>query len=75
MKSMTGFSHLETTKDNFSVSIDIKSYNSRFLELNINIPNYLSSFEFKIRDIVSKRILRGKTEVSIKIKEDRKSVV
>ena len=69
MKSMTGFSHLETTKDNFSVSIDIKSYNSRFLELNINIPNYLSSFEFKIRDIVSKRILRGKTEVSIKIKE------
>lgn len=69
MKSMTGFAHGEFSHGTYSITIDIKSYNSRFLELSVYVPSFMNTLEFQIRDFLSSGILRGKVEVSVKLKE------
>ena len=69
MTSMTGFACIEKTGENFSVTAEIKGYNSRFLEIQVNAPPWFSRFEGGIREIISGVCGRGKVEVWIRIKE------
>ena len=45
MNSMTGYGYKETVVDGTQVSVEIRSVNSRFMDLNVNIPSYLNSLE------------------------------
>ncbi len=67
MTSMTGYSYKEKTTEKAEISVEIKSVNSRFLDLKVNLPNFLNQLEKKIRDEVSEKIERGKVEVSIRV--------
>lgn len=69
MKSMTGYVYNEITNEIATVSVEIKSYNSRFLDLNINIPSFLSRLETTIREKCSNAIQRGKVDVIIRLRE------
>ena len=69
MKSMTGYAYNEISSDESVVSVEIKSYNSRFLDLTINYPPFLGRLEKKIRDICTSEILRGKVDVNIRIRD------
>ena len=69
MKSMTGYAYEEFSNDDLSLSVEIKSYNSRFLDLAVNLPSFLSRLEMTVREIISEKIPRGKVDVYIKIKE------
>ena len=70
MKSMTGFAYTERQLDGVSVSVEIKSYNSRFLDLSINLSQQLAPLEPRIRGIIAERCRRGKVEVSVREKKD-----
>lgn len=70
MKSMTGYAYEEIDNEEFSLSIEIKSYNARFLDLSINMPSFLSRLEMMIREVITNKINRGKVDVYIKIKEN-----
>lgn len=69
MKSMTGYAYEEFSSDTISISVEIKSYNSRFLDMSVNMPLFLSRLEMKFRNIISQSVLRGKVDVYIKVKE------
>ena len=69
MKSMTGYAYKELTTENYTVSVELKSYNSRFLDLSVNSPYWLSRLENRLREYVSSRIQRGKVELTVRIKE------
>jgi len=69
MISMTGFAYREWAGEDISLSVDIKGYNSRFLELQIYLPPWLSYMEPKVRGIIGGICGRGKVEVAIRIKE------
>lgn len=69
MKSMTGYAYREINEGDMTVSIEIKSYNSRFLDLSVNQPYWLSRLENRVREYASKRIQRGKVELSLRIRE------
>ncbi len=69
MKSMTGYAFQETTEDDMTVSIEIKSYNSRFLDLSINQPYWLGRLENRVREYATSRVQRGKVELTIRVKE------
>ena len=69
MKSMTGYGYKEYRDDRLSLSVEIKGYNSRFLEIFVNLPPFLSSLEGRIRDHIASRCERGKIEVSLRFKE------
>lgn len=66
---MTGYAYNEITNEIATVSVEIKSYNSRFLDLNINIPSFLSRLETTIREKCSNAIQRGKVDVIIRLRE------
>ena len=69
MNSMTGYAFKESVVANTQISVEIKSVNNRFLDLDINLPYYLNPLESKIRKILSEKIARGKVDVSIRIKD------
>lgn len=69
MKSMTGYAFREITDGDMTVSAEIKSYNSRFLDLTVNQPYWLSRIENRVREFVSSRVQRGKIELIIRVKE------
>ncbi len=68
MKSMTGYGSAEALNEQFQLSVELKSYNSRYLDINHNIPFYLAPFEIEIDDEVKKIASRGHVEVNIRIK-------
>jgi uncharacterized protein (TIGR00255 family) len=70
MKSMTCYAYKKKSKDNVTVSVEIKGYNSRFLDLSINLPFWLSSLESWIREYLNSRFSRGKLEVGIRVREE-----
>ncbi|GHV91578.1 hypothetical protein AGMMS50268_20810 [Spirochaetia bacterium] len=69
MKSMTGFAYREVQENNFSLSVEIRSYNSRFLEIYVNLPPWLSTLETAVREYIASRCVRGKIEVSLRLRE------
>ena len=69
MKSMTGYGYQEKHDNDISVSVEIKGYNSRFLELMLYLPSQISSLDMEIRRFFSERCRRGKIEVNVYIKE------
>ena len=74
MKSMTGYAYKESSKEKTTVSVEIKGYNSRFLDLSIYLPSWLSSLEPWVREYLSSRFSRGKVEVGIRVKEENAPV-
>ena len=69
MKSMTGFAYREHRDKKHKITITMKSYNNRFLDILIYLPSFLNPLEQKIRAFMSKRILRGRVERYVKAVE------
>lgn len=69
MNSMTGYGFKEVVVDGTQVSVEIKSVNSRFLDLSVSLPPFLNPLEQRIRQTVSDRIVRGKVDLSIRVRD------
>jgi len=69
MKSMTGYAYLDGIVNGADISCELKSYNSRFLDLNINIPSTMTRLEPFLRKYFSKRIIRGKVDFYLRLKK------
>ncbi len=74
MNSMTGYGFKETVVENTQISVEIKSVNSRFLDLNINIPSFLNPIEARLRKLVSEKIVRGKIDLTIRVHDNNSTV-
>ena len=73
MRSMTAYAYRESTTEKIKISIEIKCYNSRFLDLQVQLPQWLSSLEARIRSFLSSKFGRGKVELFIRVKEKESS--
>jgi len=65
IKSMTGFGRCELTEGTRKVSVELKSVNHRYLDVNIKMPKKLSIFESSIRTELKKYAQRGKIDMFI----------
>lgn len=65
MKSMTGFGYAEYQDEKHQVALSLKSYNNRFLDIFVYLPQYLSQLEQRIREYLASRILRGRVELTL----------
>lgn len=65
IRSMTGFGKAQVALADKKLSIEIKSLNSKQLDLSLRLPSFLKEKESEIRSILSKEIERGKTECSV----------
>lgn len=68
--SMTGYGKGGAVKNNFSAEVEIKSVNSRFLELFLKLPPLLSDKEYEMREILKSKIKRGKINVTVQLKRN-----
>lgn len=67
LTSMTGFGNDVVINENFTLETEIKSLNSRYLDLSVRLPKELSQHEFEIRELVKSKLLRGKVTVSVNL--------
>lgn len=67
--SMTGYGNAEFEKDGVSYSGEVRSFNSKFLEISIKLPRVHSQRENEIRDLVRKYINRGKIIISANLEK------
>lgn len=65
IKSMTGFGRCEITENNRKFTVEMKSVNHRYLDVNIKMPKKLNFFESAIRAELKNFITRGKVDVFI----------
>ncbi len=65
MKSMTGFGRGAVTGENFSVAVDLKTDNNRFLDIHLRLGSELSSLEATIKRRINSRLSRGRVDASI----------
>ncbi|MDR0709853.1 MAG: YicC family protein, partial [Spirochaetaceae bacterium] len=69
MKSMTGYGYGNFQNDQVSLSVEIKSYNNRYMDISVNLPSFMSIMENRIREYLAGRFSRGKIEVSLRFRE------
>lgn len=65
MKSMTGYGNSSYHDDNFDLEIEMKSVNSRYLDLKINSPRELQFLDNIIKEQVSKTVKRAKMDIRL----------
>lgn len=67
MESMTGYAFVDGASEQFSYSVEIKSLNSKYLEIFINLPKILRNEENDLNQYLKKYFFRGKIELNIDI--------
>ncbi len=68
--SMTGFGRAEVTKQGISAMVEVRSVNSRFLEVGTRLPRSLSQREKDVKDVVRARLNRGSLNVTVKVEKN-----
>jgi len=68
--SMTGFGRSTGQYEDKLITVDIKSLNSKFMDLRIRVPQNYRSKEAEIRQIINDVLTRGKVELNIDIKSE-----
>lgn len=69
IKSMTGFGRGESSSDGFHVTVEIKTLNSRYLDISIRLPQNIHEHEFDIKEEIQKKMSRGKAHVSVNVEK------
>ena len=67
IKSMTGFGKAETATPNYKITVEIRTLNSKQVDLSVKMPSAWREAEYEIRNRVSKRIQRGKADVYVSV--------
>lgn len=69
LKSMTGFGRGVAENQRYTVEVEIKSVNHRFLDIQLRSPKQVNAYEQEIRKIIKERLPRGRVDVFVTVKE------
>jgi len=64
---MTGFGRAEVSRDGINISTEVRSVNSRYLDITLRLPRSISQREKELKDIIRTFLNRGNLNVTIKI--------
>ena len=73
--SMTGFGRAEVSKGDITVRTEVRSVNSRYLDLTLRLPRNFSQREKEIKDIVRTFLNRGNLNIIVKVEHDSNGIV
>ncbi len=74
IKSMTGYGTASFDSGSAKYTVEVKSLNSKFLELSLRLPKSFTEKEFQLRTECSKQIERGKVNLSINVEKANSTV-
>ncbi len=69
MRSMTAYAIDERMNERFSVSLEVKSVNNRYLDVACNLPSFLAPLEAELRGVVSDNVSRGRVDLTVRVRE------
>ena len=67
LQSMTGYGTAHCETDGYSATVEIKSLNSRTLDLSLRLPRFLLDRELELRNLLAKSLVRGKVNLSFEL--------
>lgn len=67
--SMTGFGRAEIANDRFEMVAEVRALNNRYLEISIRLPKSLASYEYGLKEVVKRYVLRGKISITINFRD------
>lgn len=67
MKSMTGYGQANQINEAYELTIELKSVNNRFLDLQIRMPKELNPYEADLRKIAKEKAQRGRVDVFVNL--------
>ncbi len=70
LKSMTAYAKSEKTQEKLTVLLEIRSYNSRYLDIALRIPHGYLALEEKIKTLIASKVSRGRIEVNLQVRDD-----
>ena len=70
LKSMTAYARSEKTGEELTVLVEIRSYNSRHLDIAVRIPHGYLALEEKIKTLIAGKVARGRIEANLQVKDD-----
>jgi uncharacterized protein (TIGR00255 family) len=62
---MTGFGRGQISEESFTVSVEIKTVNNRFLDVNMRLSQELQPLEGELKRLISSRLSRGRIEINL----------
>lgn len=65
LRSMTGYSRVETQEAGFALTVSIRGTNHRFLDAQLRLPSSLDPLEPTVRKMVKERVARGHVEITV----------
>lgn len=65
--SMTGFGRGEASSDGISVTAELKTVNSRYLNISLRLPQLIQEQELKLKEQIQQHLQRGKVNLSIRL--------
>jgi uncharacterized protein (TIGR00255 family) len=65
IRSMTGYSNARREEPNFSLAVNLKGTNHRFLDLRFRLPDVLEPLEADLRRLVNESVARGHLEITV----------
>ena len=65
IKSMTGFGASSQDDGQLQISAEVKTLNSKFLDVNLRLPKAFSDREMEVRNLISEKLERGKVSVAL----------
>lgn len=69
ISSMTGYGRAEKTAGGLTVTAEVRSVNSRYLEVSTRLPRTLSARENDVKELVKSKLLRGKISIAVNLVE------
>lgn len=72
IKSMTGFGQTTFNNGEYNVVVEVRSLNSKFLDLTLRTPRILNEKELEIRNAVAEKLERGKVSINIECQQTGK---
>lgn len=64
-RSMTGFGRAEKKNEKYEITAEIRNLNNRYLDINLKLPKSLIVYEFPLKELIKKKVIRGKLTTNI----------
>jgi len=65
--SMTGFGRGEASSDGITVTVELKTVNSRYLDVSLRLPQSIQQHELDLKELLQQHVERGKLNVSVRV--------
>ena len=73
IQSMTGYGKAEIQFENKNYVLELRSLNSKVLELNARLPSHIREIEIQLKKIVRENLKRGKVDLNLNIEDNSES--